>query len=224
MKERHVSFEVSDRGEVSGVLVRPPRATALYVFGHGAGAGMRHPFMQAVAARLDARKIATLRYMFPYTEAGRRRPDPRPTLIATVRAAIATARTAARGLPLVAGGKSMGGRMTSMAAAARPLPGVVGLVFLGFPLHAPGKRGTERADHLADVQCPMLFCQGTRDKLADLELLRPVIAGLGQRASLHVVEGGDHSLNVPKRSGRTGDEVLDEVSDHVAATVRRWTS
>ena len=206
-------------GEVSGLLERPRDADCLLVLGHGAGAGMRHPFMAAIVERLAALRIATLRYQFPYMERGLRRPSPQPMLLATVRAAVAAAVAVAGDLPLLAGGKSMGGRMTSLAAAARPLEGVRGLVFLGFPLHPIGKPGAERGDHLRDVSRPMLFLQGTRDRLAELELLRPVCAALGEPATLHVLEGADHSFHVLKRSGRTDEEVLDEAAD----AVRRWS-
>jgi predicted alpha/beta-hydrolase family hydrolase len=196
----------------------PEQPRAWYVLAHGAGAGMRHVFMEAIALRLAARAIATLRYQFPYSEAGARRIDPEPVLLATVRAAVAAGREAAGALPLLAGGKSMGGRMTSRAAAAEPLEGVAGLVFVGFPLHPTGQPGTSRADHLEKVAAPMLFLQGTRDTLADLALLEPVIAKLGSRATLKIVEGADHGFHVLKRGGRTDDEVLDEL----AATVAAW--
>jgi hypothetical protein len=205
-------------GEVSALLVRPAGARRLLVLAHGAGAGMRHRFLEALAGRLAGRSIATFRYQFPYLEAGRRRPDPPAALTATVRAAVAAAATVAPGLPLFAGGKSMGGRMTSTAAAEAPLPGVRGLVFFGFPLHPAGRPGTSRGAHLARVEPPMLFLQGTRDKLAELDLLVPVCAGLGERATLHEVDGADHSFHVLKRSGRTDDEVLDEL----AVTTDAW--
>lgn len=181
---------------------------------------MEHPFLEAVARALTTRGIATLRYQFPYTEAGGRRPDPPGVLLATVRAAVARARELMPDLRLFAGGKSMGGRMTSNAAAERPLEGVSGLVFLGFPLHPPKRPAIDRAEHLARVTLPMLFLQGTRDDLADLELIRQVSAGVGPRATLHVVEGADHSFAVLKRSGRTGAEVLEELADAVAAWAR----
>jgi predicted alpha/beta-hydrolase family hydrolase len=200
-------------GAVSARLLRPEGARALLVYGHGAGAGMHHPFMESAAARLADRGIATLRYQFPYTERGGRRPDPRGVLLATVRAAAKAAAAAAPDLPCFAGGKSMGGRMSSLAAAEGGLPDVRGLVLVGFPLHPAGRPGTARAGHLERVAVPMLFLQGTRDRLADLDLLRPVIAGLGPRARLHVVEGGDHSFAVLKRSGRDPDDVLDELAD-----------
>ena len=210
---------VADRVEVSTLLVMPATARGLYVLAHGAGAGMRHPFMAAIAARLAARGIGTLRYQFPYMEQKSRRPDPEPLLLATVRAAVAAGRDVAGGLPLLAGGKSMGGRMTSRAAAAAPLEGVSGLVFLGFPLHPTGSPGTSRAEHLEKVTVPMLFLQGTRDTLADLALLEPVVRNLGERATLTVIEDADHSFHVLKRSGRTDEEALDRLADAVAGWV-----
>jgi predicted alpha/beta-hydrolase family hydrolase len=214
-------FEVSERtGEVSALLLRPPQARLLLVLAHGAGAGMRHAFLESIAERLAARRIASFRYQFPYTEQGRRAPNPPAVLIATVRAAVGAAAEAAPDLPLLAGGKSMGGRMTSRAASTAALPGVRGLVFLGFPLHAAGRPSRERGAHLADVDLPMLFLQGTRDKLADLDLLRPLCADLGPRATLHVVDGGDHSFHVPKRSGRSDADALDELADRIES----WTA
>ncbi len=203
-------------GEVSALLSCPDNAAWLLVFGHGAGVGMRHAFMQGVAERLATHGIASFRYQFPYMENGRRRPDPRPVLMATVRSALSAAREAAGGLPLLAGGKSLGGRMTSMAAADAPLPRVEGLVFFGFPLHAAGEPSSERADHLFRVNVPMLFLQGSRDRLADLKLLEPICSRLGNRADLHVVEDADHSFEVLKRSGRTHAQVLDELARAVA--------
>ncbi|HEY8105407.1 MAG TPA: alpha/beta family hydrolase [Gemmatimonadales bacterium] len=206
-------LQVGERvGDVSGLLELPRNARALYVLAHGAGAGMRHRFLQAVAAGLAERGVGTLRYQFPYMEAGGRRPDPPGVLEATVRAAVARAAAAAPGLPLLAGGKSLGGRMTSGAGAKSPLPGVRGLMFLGFPLHAPGNPGVERAAHLERVQIPMLFLQGTRDTLADLALVKSVTGRL-PGATLHIVEGGDHSFAVLKRSGRTEAEVMTELLD-----------
>src|SRR2546426_3109845 len=204
-------------GEVSGLLVRPPDARLLYVLAHGAGAGMRHPFLEAVARALAEQKIATVRYQFPYREQGARRPDPPAVAAAAVRAAVVEAARVAPGLPLVAGGKSFGGRMTSTAQAEEPLPGVQGLVFLGFPLHPPGRPGDSRAEHLARVQIPMLFVQGTRDDFADLKLLRPLVKRLGERATLHLVEGGDHSFHVLKRSGRTDADVMAELVETIVA-------
>ena len=215
-----VRIAVGERGDVSGLLLRPDGARLLYVLAHGAGAGMRHPFLEVVAQRLAERSIATLRYQFPYMEQRGRRPDPPAVAAATVRAAVMEAARVAPGLPLVAGGKSFGGRMTSTAQAEAPLPGVRGLVFLGFPLHPPGRPGDSRAEHLARVQIPMLFLQGDRDEFADLKLLKPVVSGLGERATLHLVEGGDHSFHVLKRSGRTDAEVMGELVDAIAA----WTS
>lgn len=201
----------------------------LFVLAHGAGAGMRHPFMESIAERLAARGVATLRYQFPYMEQGRRRPDLPPVLAATVRSAIAFARELGGDLPMLAGGKSMGGRMTSAAAAKGSVAGaseatdpafdgVRGLVFLGFPLHASGKPSAERGEHLTAVRLPMLFLQGSRDRLGDLELLRPLCRRLGGRSTLHVVEGADHSFHMPKTAGRTDGEVLDEL----AITVNEW--
>src|SRR5881628_2371564 len=199
-------------GDVSGLLLRPDGARLLYVLAHGVGAGMRHPFLESISQGLAEQKIATLRYQFRYMEQRARRPDPPAVAAATVRAAVAEAARVAPGLPLVAGGKSFGGRMTSTAQAEAPLPGVRGLVFLGFPLHPPGRLGDSRAEHLAQVQIPMLFLQGTRDDFADLKLLKPVLEGLGDRATLHLVEGGDHSFKVLKRSGKTEADVMGEVA------------
>jgi uncharacterized protein len=213
-----LQFDTGTRaGPVSGLLLLPPKASSLFVMAHGAGAGMRHRFMDAMAAALAGLGVGTFRYQFPYMETGQKRPDFPPVLHATVRAAVATAGELAPGLPLLAGGKSMGGRMTSGAAAAAPLPRVQGLIFLGFPLHQPGKPSVTRAEHLAQVSVPMLFLQGTRDSLANLDLVRTVCAGL-PLATLHVVEGGDHSFGVPKRSGRTGEEAMAEM----ARSIRDW--
>lgn len=205
--------------EVSGLWLRPAVAKALYVFAHGAGAGMSHSFMNEVACRLSRAGIASLRYQFPYMEAGRRRPDPPPLLESTVRSAADFGLERVGGLPTFAGGKSMGGRMTSRAAADGGLPGVTGLMFLGFPLHAPGKPGAERADHLARVALPLLFVQGTRDAFARLDLLRSVCEKLGPRATLHLVEGGDHSFKVLKRSGKSQDDVLDELIQAISGWI-----
>lgn len=217
----HRFVATQSSGQVSALFERPPEAKALYVFAHGAGAGMRHAFMQAVAERLSRREVATLRYNFPYMESGRGGPNPQPVLVKTVRSAIAEASRLAPDLPLVAGGKSMGGRMTSTAAAQEALPGVEGLAFFGFPLHAPGRESAERGAHLGDVGLPMLFLQGTRDKLADLSLLEPLVASLTPRPDLHVVQEADHGFHVPKRSGRTDDDVLEELCDAFAAWMRR---
>ena len=197
------------------ILRRPEDAFCLYVLAHGAGAGMRHPFLDALADALANERVATLRYEFPYMEQGKRRIDPAPALHARVREAVEAA--AKERLPLFAGGKSMGGRMTSEAQALQRLPEVRGLAFVGFPLHPAGKPGTIRAEHLRDVRVPMLFLQGTRDDLADLALLRPILEDL-RDAELHVVEGADHSFHVPKRSGRTDAEVIAEL----ARTFAQW--
>lgn len=213
-----LAIEGEGHAPVSGIMVEAADPAALLVLGHGAGAPMTHPFMEALALALSAEGISTLRYNFAYMEMGRRRPDHLRRLLAVVASALQAGRERAAGLPLLAGGKSMGGRMTSTLVASGTDTAPDGLVFFGFPLHAPGRRGTERGDHLARVPCPMLFHQGTRDRLADLTLLRPLIEGLGPRATLHVVDGGDHSLNPLKRSGRTLDDVLAEV----AGVTRRW--
>jgi len=216
------SIDVPDIGPVSGLLIQPAEATSLLVLGHGAGAGMSHPFMEAIATALAARGIATLRYQFPYMEAGRRAPDRAPRLVATVRAAVTAAEHLTNDLPVFAGGKSMGGRMTSMAAAERMLPGVRGLIFLGFPLHGVGKPPTtDRGTHLADVGLPMLFIQGTRDQLADLDLLRPLVAELRPASTLHVADGADHGFHVLKRSGRTDEEVIDELANASSEWINR---
>src|SRR5881398_694566 len=212
-----VTITVGDGGaSVSGLLMRPPGARWLYVLAHGAGAGMRHPFLETFARALAERDVATLRYQFPYMERRASRPDPPAVAAATVRAASAEAARLAPELLVVAGGKSFGGRMTSTAQAEQPLPGVRGLVFLGFPLHPPGRPGDSRAEHLAQVQVPMLFLQGSRDDFADLKLLRPVVKRLGERATLHIVEGGDHSFKVLKRSGRTEADVMGELVGAIA--------
>jgi predicted alpha/beta-hydrolase family hydrolase len=205
---------------VSGLLLRPDGAEALYVFAHGAGAGMTHKTMASNAEGLAARGIATLRYQFPYMEKGQGRPDPPRIAHAAVRSAAAQARLLAPDLTLFAGGRSFGGRMTSQAQAEEPLPAVRGLAFLGFPLHPAGKPGIERADHLARVAIPMLFVSGDRDALAELELLEPVVAGLGERATLHLVAHADHSLKVAARSGRTAADAETEALDAMASWMR----
>jgi predicted alpha/beta-hydrolase family hydrolase len=205
---------------VSALLDAPEGAIACYVLAHGAGAGMTHPSMATVAAELAERGIATLRYQFPYMEQGSKRPDPPALCHSTVRAAVAEAGKRMPHLPLVAGGRSFGGRMTSQAQAKAPLPGVRGLAFLGFPLHPAGRPSDERAAHLADVRIPMLFLQGTRDALADLALLRAVVDRLGQRATLTLFEDADHSFHVPARTGRKDAEVRRELLDALAAWVR----
>src|SRR6202040_2424091 len=201
------------------LLLRPSEARACFIFAHGAGAGMTHPFMERVAAGLCDRGIATLRYQFPYMEKGSKRPDAPAIAHATVRAAAAEAARCCPGVTLIAGGKSFGGRMTSQAQAIAPLDGVHGLAFLGFPLHPAGKPSSDRAKHLADVHVPMLFVQGTRDGLAELKLLEPVVKNLGPSATLHRVEGADHSFHVPARSGRNDREVMNEILDTFAAWI-----
>jgi uncharacterized protein len=202
-----LSLPVQDGLRVSARLAQPPGARACYVFAHGAGAGMDHPSMSAPARELTALGVATLRFQFPYMERRARRPDPPPLCHQTVRAAVAEATRLAPALPLIAGGHSFGGRMTSQAQALAPLPGVRGLAFLGFPLHPAGKPATARADHLAQVRVPMLFIQGTRDALAERALLHAVVGRLGARATLHWVEDADHSFHVPARSGRSDAQV-----------------
>lgn len=204
---------------VSGLLDLPDGARALYVFAHGAGAGMSHRFMADVAAGLAARGIATLRFNFPGMERGSKRPDAPPLAHATVRAAVEAAARLAPQLPLIAGGKSFGGRMTSQAQALAPLPGVRGLVFVGFPLHPAGVPSTERAAHLSQVACPMLFLQGTKDALADAALLQEVVAPLAPRASLVMLDSADHAFHVPARSGRTDAQVMTELLDAFAGWV-----
>jgi predicted alpha/beta-hydrolase family hydrolase len=210
---KELTIEVDDEHRVSGLLMRPGDAWALYVFAHGAGAGMRHAFLEKVSRDLAGSGVATLRYQFPYTEQEKHRPDTPALLEATVRAA--AARGAEEKLLLFAGGKSMGGRMTSQAQASEPLADVRGLVFLGFPLHPPGRPGVTRSKHLDAVTVPMLFIQGTRDELADMSLMHEVCSSLGSRAVLHVVEGGDHSFKVLKRSGRDDAAVMQEIRDTV---------
>ena len=215
-----ISIETGSSGRVSAVVALPPDAWLIYVMAHGAGAGMRHKFLESVAAALADRGVATLRYQFPYMEAGMKRPDSPRVAEATVEAAVRRASELAPGLPVIAGGKSFGGRMTSGAAARGLLPGVRGLAFLGFPLHPPGQPGTTRAEHLEQVDVPMLFLQGTRDAFARPDLLLPLCRRLEPRATLHLVEEGDHSFSVPKRAGRTPAEVLDGLADALVAWAR----
>jgi len=217
---RDLKFSILDEHEVSALLLLPPKATCLLVLAHGAGAGMKHSFMEAMARALAANNIATLRYQFPYMEQHRRVPDPPKILTATVASAVKVGAKSAPKLPLFAGGKSMGGRMTSQAAAEQLLPDVRGLIFFGFPLHPPKRPSVKRADHLKLVSQPMLFLQGTRDDLADLSLLRPICDELGSKATLHVIEGADHSFHVLKRSGTTDADVL----TGLALTVKNWTA
>jgi predicted alpha/beta-hydrolase family hydrolase len=202
-----LTLEVDAGPKVSARFELPANARACYVFAHGAGAGMDHPFMIAAACELGALSVATLRFQFPYMERGSRRPDPPPLCHAAVRAAVAEAARRAPALPLVAGGRSFGGRMSSQAQALAPLPGVRGLVFLGFPLHPAGAPSEIRARHLFEVQIPMLFIQGARDALAERGLLESLVSRLGPRATLHLVADADHSFHVPARSGRSDDEV-----------------
>jgi len=215
-----LTVAVGDDINVSALLQTPRDAEALLVFAHGAGAGMTHPFMAAMADGLAARAIATLRYQFPYMERRSRRPDPPQLAQATVRAAVVAAAQAQPELPLFAGGKSFGGRMSSQAQAKTPLNGVRGLVFVGFPLHPAGKPSQDRAAHLADVKIPMLFLQGTRDALAELELLKPVCQSLGKCATLELLADADHSFHVPAKSGRKDAEVLAELLDVTAAWIK----
>jgi uncharacterized protein len=204
---------------VSALLLRPPQAQACFVFAHGAGAGMSHGFMEAVAAGLCERDVATLRYQFPYMERGSKRPDSLKLAHAVVRVAVEQMSRLAPDLALIAGGKSFGGRMTSQAQAASPLQGVKGIAFLGFPLHAPGRTSDERGKHLFDVQIPMLFMQGTRDEFADLELLQPLVKQLGARATLKLFPDADHSFHVPARTGRKDLDVRAEVLDVLAGWI-----
>jgi predicted alpha/beta-hydrolase family hydrolase len=216
--DKPLAITVNEAVRISGVLTMPARARACYVLAHGAGAGMNHPFMAAVAEGLATREIATLRYQFPYMERGSKRPDAPALAHATVRAAVAAAAQLKPKLPLVAGGKSFGGRMTSQTEAEAPLP-CAGLAFLGFPLHPAGRPSSDRAEHLFKIKIPMLFLQGTRDTLADLAELRPVCKKLGQRVTLKLFDGADHSFHVPARSGRKDGEVLDEVLDTLSAWI-----
>src|SRR5207253_7454731 len=206
-----VTISVNDAQRVSGLLHAPPGARACYVLAHGAGAGMAHPFMAAAAEGLAERGIATLRYQFLYMERGSKRPDPPKLAHAAVRAAVAEAAKRLPKLPLIAGGKSFGGRMTSQAQAAAPLPGVRGLAFLGFPLHPANQPSRERGKHLLDVQIPMLFLQGTRDALAELQHLEPLLDRLGRRATVRFLHDADHSFHVRAPSGRTDAQVRDEI-------------
>ncbi|HXL21473.1 MAG TPA: alpha/beta family hydrolase [Candidatus Dormibacteraeota bacterium] len=213
---KSLRFAVDGAGEVSALLVRLADAKWMLALAHGAGAGMRHAFMEALAEELSRAGVATLRYQFPYMEQQRRVPDTPGVATATVAAAVRAARDAAPDLPLFAGGKSFGGRMTSTAAAEGELEGVRGLVFFGFPLHPPKRPGTKRAQHLERVNQPMLFLQGTRDELADLSLLRPICNKLGSLATLHVIDGADHSFHVLKKSGKTDAGVLRELAETTA--------
>jgi predicted alpha/beta-hydrolase family hydrolase len=214
-----LAIALEDGASVSALLIHPSQAKACFVFAHGAGAGMNHPFMETVAAGLAERGVASLRYQFPYMEKGSRRPDSPGVAQATVRMAVAEAGRRCPELRLIAGGKSFGGRMTSQAQASVPLQGVRGLAFLGFPLHPAGKPSSDRAQHLSDVRVPMLFVQGTRDNLAELRLLEPVVDRFGPLATLHRVNEADHSFHVLARSGRNDREVMEEILDAFAAWV-----
>ena len=216
-----LNLAVDETRRVSALFQRPPAAKACFVLAHGAGAGMEHPSMATIAAELAARSVATLRFNFPYMENRSRRPDPPPLCHATVRAAVAEAARLAPKLALIAGGRSFGGRMTSQAQAIAPLPGVKALAFLGFPLHPAGKPSAERAEHLREVKIPMLFLQGTRDGLAELELLQPLIDRLGARATLKLLPDADHSFHVPARTGRKDAEVRAEMLDAIAAWIEQ---
>jgi len=218
---KHLRVSIEGRREVSALLLTPAKPKQLLVLGHGAGAGMNHPFMEKLADELAAVNVATFRYQFPYMEEQQRAPDPPAVLTATVAAAVRTAKEAAPKLPLFAGGKSMGGRMTSQAAAAGLLDAVKGLIFFGFPLHPPKRLDTKRADHLGKVKQPMLFLQGTRDTLADLTLLRPVLAKLGSRATVHIIDTADHSFHVLKSSKKTDAEVLRELAETTEAWAKK---
>jgi predicted alpha/beta-hydrolase family hydrolase len=214
---KHLRFSVTGTQQVSALLLIPESSKQLLVLAHGAGAGMNHPFMEKLANELAAASVATFRYQFPYMEEQRRIPDKPGTLTATVAAAVRTARELAPKLPLFAGGKSMGGRMTSEAAAQDSLENVKGLIFFGFPLHPPNRPATKRADHLAKVKVPMLFLQGARDTFANLKLLRPVCAKLAPRATLHIIETADHSFHVLKSSPRTDAEALHDLAETAAS-------
>ena len=217
-----IHFEVGEKaGTVSGLLLLPQRAESLLILAHGAGAGMRHRFMEETAEKLALNSVATLRYQFPYLEKGGKSPDSEAVLTASVRAAVAAGKKYADGLPLFAGGKSMGGRMTSLAAAGKPLDDVRGLIYFGFPLHAAGKPSAERGRHLFDIKLPMLFLQGSRDALADLKLLKPLCARLGKGIELFIIEGGDHSFHLLKSLGRSDDQALDEAAQKAASWISR---
>jgi uncharacterized protein len=219
---QEITLTVDAARRVSALLISPPRPYACYVLAHGAGAGMAHPSMQAVAVELGERGVATLRYQFPYMEQGSKRPDPPALCHAAVRAAVAKAGELK--LPLIAGGRSFGGRMTSQAQAKSALPGVRGLAFLGFPLHPAGRPSDDRAEHLFDVRIPMLFLQGTRDALAERSLLEPLVDLLGKRATLKLFEDADHSFHVPAKTGRKDAEVRSEMLDALAAWARTVTA
>jgi predicted alpha/beta-hydrolase family hydrolase len=214
---RPLTLALGAAGSVSGLWLAPAKAVACYVFAHGAGAGMAHASMTSFAEGLAAREVATLRFQFPYMERGSKRVDPPAVARAAVRAAVDEATRLAGSLPLFAGGRSFGGRMTSQAQAEEPLPGVRGLAFVGFPLHPAGRPGTERAAHLSAIEIPMLFLQGTRDELATLDLLNPVVGGLGPNATLELFDDADHSFHVRARSGHTDAQVREAMLDATVA-------
>ncbi|MBJ2158465.1 alpha/beta hydrolase family protein [Variovorax sp. IB41] len=222
MKTEQIAISVASGIDVSALATAPTDVEACFVLAHGAGAGMAHPFMHAVAEGLAQRRIATLRYQFPYMEKGIKRVDSPALAHAAVRAAVRCAAQRFDGVRLFAGGKSFGGRMTSQAQALDPLPGVQGLIFLGFPLHPAGAPSTDRAAHLHDVEVPMLFVHGTRDKLAEPEQMRPMLRGLGPLATSMEIDDADHSFSVPKRSGRSSEEALDEALDGLALWTQAW--
>jgi predicted alpha/beta-hydrolase family hydrolase len=215
-KSKPCKIDAGSAGRVSGLLTTLPEPQACYVFAHGAGAGMTHPFMERVAQGLAERGVATLRYQFAYMENGSKRPDPPGLAHAVVRAAVAHAAELVPGVPMFAGGKSFGGRMTSQAQSLSPMANVRGLVFFGFPLHPAGKPSDERGKHLFDVTIPMLFLQGTRDTLAEERLLKPLVKKLGDRATLELLPDADHSFHVPARSGRTDKETMSAALDAFA--------
>jgi predicted alpha/beta-hydrolase family hydrolase len=221
LRPKPVTIVINAQHRVSGLFLKPRGSTACLVLAHGAGAGMTHPFLVAIADDLAEVGVATLRFQFPYMEAGRKRPDPSALCHATVRAAVEKAHQLAPSLPLFAGGKSFGGRMTSQAQAELPLPGVRGLVFLGFPLHPAGRPAIDRADHLFNVKIPMLFLQGTRDTLAETRLLKPLARRLGKATTLKLYENADHSFHVPVRSGSTDEEVHAQVTETVGVWIDR---
>lgn len=222
MKTMQIAISLASGVDVSALAVAPADAQACLVLAHGAGAGMAHPFMNAVAEGLAERRIATLRYQFPYMEKGLKRVDPPALAHATVRAAVRCASQHFDGVRLFAGGKSFGGRMTSQAQALEPMPDVAGLVFLGFPLHPSGAPSVDRAAHLYEVEVPMLFVHGTRDKLAEPGQMRPVLRGLGSLATSMEIEDADHSFSVPRRSGRSNQDALDEALDALAMWTQAW--
>jgi predicted alpha/beta-hydrolase family hydrolase len=225
-KTKLIKFTASkSSGEVSGIIYQPEKQKAFYVFAHGAGAGMNHSFMEKVAGYFADEGVGTMRFNFPYKEKGKKGPDPAPILMETIRSAVKTALKYSGDDPLFAGGKSMGGRMTSMAASDSEKEGmekVKGIIFFGFPLHAPGKPSNDRAEHLYKIKIPMLFLQGTNDKLANLELLKPVIKTIGRKAELHIIEDGDHSFHVPKSSGKNDEVILKELVTTAAGWINKF--